>query len=201
MDSLTRQQLLAFLPNLRRFAMALGGSGGDSDDLVQTTVERALTRIDQWQPGTRLDSWLFRIMHSIHVSQLRHAAVQRRANPNGHGGNGHDHGSNGFDDQSAASAPEASVDGIHIMESKMMLDEVRRAFTQLPDEQRAVMMLVCVEGLAYRQVAEVLDIPIGTVMSRLARARLTLHRLTDRPPQSSSPQSANQSFIGNDNDA
>jgi RNA polymerase sigma-70 factor (ECF subfamily) len=148
--------------------------------------------MDQWQPGTRLDSWLFRIMHSIRISQLRRVGVERRAN----GGGG-----NGAGDPSTAEAPEASIDGAHVMDTKMMLDSVRRAFTQLPEEQRSVMMLVCVEGLAYRQVAETLEIPIGTVMSRLARARVALHRLTGQSTRQTLAQPASQPAIGDDHDA
>jgi len=129
----------------------------DADDLVQSTVERALDKLHQWRPGTRLDSWMFCIMKNIRLNQLR-----RRTELNG--------GSPGVDDI------RFSVDGVRCVEAKLTLNAVRQVFAQLPEAQREVLHLVCVEGLRYRETAEVLNIPIGTVTSRLARARLELHQ-------------------------
>ena len=151
-------QLTALVPRLRRFARALTASREEAEDLVQDALERALSRLDQWQPGTRLDSWMYRIIQNLRRSQVRSPALRKR-------------GEMPPDDQIAG------VDGAGEAEGRLFLRDVRRAFGQLPADQRAVLTLVCVDGLAYREAAEVLDIPIGTVMSRLARARMELHRL------------------------
>lgn len=147
------QQLVALLPRLRRFGYALCGSVDDGDDLVQAACERALTRLDQWQEGTRLDSWMFRIMQNLWIDQLRARKVRGQA-----------------------VSPEVldnvvSLDGRQVMEARLTLDAVRRAVDHLPPDQRIVLALVSVDGLSYKEAAATLDIPIGTVMSRLARAR------------------------------
>ena len=153
-----QDQLIALIPRLRRFARALTPSQEEAEDLVQDALERALSRLDQWQKGTRLDSWMYRIIQTVRRSQARSPDKRRRG-------------------EMPPEEQIAGVDGVREAESRLLLRDVRRAFEKLPDDQRAVLILVCVDGLAYREAAEVLDIPIGTVMSRLARARLELHRL------------------------
>ena len=151
------EQMVALLPRLRRFARVQTNSIEEADDLVQSTFERALDRLDQWRPGSRLDSWMFCIMKNIRLTQLR-----RRTELTG--------SSQGVDDI------RFSVDGVRYVEARLTLNAVWQAFAQLPEAQREVLYLVCVEGLRYKETAEVLNIPIGTVMSRLARARLELHQ-------------------------
>jgi RNA polymerase sigma-70 factor, ECF subfamily len=150
-----RSHLAAALPAITRFALVLTRSRSDSDDLVQMTCERALCRSAQWQPDTRLESWLFRIMHSIWINELRYRRVRdsHRTNPD----------------------PIITVrDGEQDSETKLELRRVEDRVLRLPETERLVLLLVCVQGFTYRETAEVLSIPIGTVMSRLARARLHL---------------------------
>ena len=161
MDDSVRQELVALLPRLRRFAYGLTGSVEDGDDLLQSALVRAISRIDQWRPGTRLHSWMFRIMQTIRINDLK--AVRVRAG------------------SAVAIDPDRAIGGDlrPEVEGRLMLDAVRRGVARLPEEQRAVLLLVCVEGLSYKEVAEMIEIPVGTVMSRLARARGALHRMVD----------------------
>jgi RNA polymerase sigma-70 factor (ECF subfamily) len=162
LDDRVRSEMVALLPRLRRFARGLAGAPDQADDLVQAACERAIARIDQWTPGTRLDSWMFRILQNIWLDE-------RRANKVRTG--------EGKLDAAEAAEPELAVDGVRRMEAHMTYDAVRRAIAKLPEEQRAVLMLVCVDGQTYKDAADSLGIPIGTVMSRLARARLGLSRI------------------------
>lgn len=163
MDALFRSQLVALLPRLRRFARGLTGSADRADDLVQAACERALARMEQWTPGTRLDSWMFRIVRTIWIDELRALAVRQRAQ---------DRQENEI---------ERAFDGERSMEAHMTMQAVREAVGQLPPEQREILLLVAVEGVSYKEAAEILEIPIGTVMSRLARGRATLLKLLERP--------------------
>ena len=159
MDEL-REHIVALLPRLRRFAYGLAGKQEDADDLVQAACERALERPAQWTPGTRLDSWLFRIIQTIWLDQLRARKVRGDAvDP---------------DDLVHVADEQAH----RVPEARHRLDRVMQAMAQLPEEQREVLMLVCVEEHSYRETAELLEIPLGTVMSRLARARQRLQDLT-----------------------
>lgn len=154
-----RSQLVAMLPRLRRFALGLTASRDEADDLVQGACEKALAKQDQWQPGTRLDSWLYRIIQTQRIDHLRrtkHAPVSMSADAMP-------------DWEDAQSADRA--------ENEDLLRHTLRALEQLPEDQRLVMLLVVVEGHSYREVAEQLGIPQGTVMSRLARARLRVQEL------------------------
>jgi RNA polymerase sigma-70 factor (ECF subfamily) len=153
-----RLQLVTMLPRLRRFAMALSRSRDLADDLVQATCERALRGQQGWQPGTRLDSWLYRIMQNIWIDEMRKRKGQGRAQP------------------VEASYDLVGEDGERSVEARLAAAEVMQALETLPDEQRAIVSLVCVEDLSYREVADTLEIPIGTVMSRLSRARAALVR-------------------------
>jgi len=157
-DADFRKQLAALLPRLSRFGMALTRNRHDADDLLQMACERALNRADQWQPNTRLDGWMFRIMQTVWFNELRSRKVRE-----GHA-------------QAEQCQGEAADDGEQRAEGRIMLQGVAEAVLELPEELRVVLMLVCVEGLTYREAAEAAAIPIGTVMSRLARARLTLMR-------------------------
>lgn len=148
--------LTALLPRLRRFAHALARNTADADDLTQAAVERALRSRAQWEPGTRLDSWLYRIMRNHWIDTVRsrarkedlHAPVEEAERI-------------GEDPRSAI---EASID----------LQKAMSAMQRLPDEQREVVALILIEGLGYRECSEVLGLPLGTVSSRLVRGRLAL---------------------------
>lgn len=149
-------QLAGLLPRLRRFAHALSRNPADSDDLAQATIERALRSRDQWQPGTRLDSWCYRIMRNLWIDIARSRARRTaREAPEEEGLNV------GVDRRDAM---DAAVDAHRIME----------AMARLPDEQREVVALILVEGFGYREVSEMLGLPIGTVSSRLVRGRTAL---------------------------
>jgi RNA polymerase sigma-70 factor (ECF subfamily) len=150
-------ELIALLPRLRRFARSLTGSTDRADDLVQAACERALRAADRFEPGTRLDAWLFRIIRNLWIDGLRaHGQDPSRHLPI----------------EAAEAVPNA--DGPARIEATLTLAKVRAAIAELPEQHREVIVLVCIEGLSYRDTAEVLDVPIGTVMSRLARARAKL---------------------------
>ena len=150
------RELTALLPRLRRFAHALSRNGADADDLTQATIERALRSRGQWQPGTRLDSWLYRIMRNLWIDTVR--ARMRREK---------------------VEAPEEEAESLgddprEAMESSLELKRAMAAMERLPDEQREVVALILIEGFGYREAAEMLDLPIGTVSSRLVRGRTAL---------------------------
>ncbi len=155
------EEMLALLPRLRRFARSLTRDQADADDLSQLSVERALKARDQWQPGTRLDAWMYRIMRNIWIDEAR--ARARRA-------------------QTFAPEEEGlSVgdDGHEAIERNVEMNDVDRAMAKLPDEQREVIALVLVEGLAYKEAAEILEIPMGTLTSRLVRGRQALVQMLE----------------------
>jgi RNA polymerase sigma-70 factor (ECF subfamily) len=143
------------LSRLWRYGLVLSHRRDVADDLVQQTCLRALERSGQFETGTRLDRWLFSILHSIWLNEIRSRRVRQ---------------GQGFVD-----ADEVLVfDGARETETHVMANQVLRFVNALPDAQRAAVFLAYVEGLSYREVASVLEIPIGTVMSRLAAARATL---------------------------
>jgi RNA polymerase sigma factor (sigma-70 family) len=151
-----RSGIATLLPRLRRFARAVTRNPADADDLVQVAVERALTRSDQWQPGSRLDSWIFRIMKNVWIDELR-ARVRR----------------------DRIFLPEEAGEHVGVSYADRQIDAmaVRQAMQQLSDEHRLAIGLVLVEGLPYKEAAAVLDIPIGTLTSRLARGRQILQAM------------------------
>jgi RNA polymerase sigma-70 factor, ECF subfamily len=148
-------ELIALLPRLRRYALKVSRSPEAADDLVQAACERALTGAEKAE-GAPFDVWMFCIMRNLHIDGLRRQKTR---------------GETVDVDEHAEVAGE---DGRRVTESRLMLDRVSRAIDGLPEEFRDVMLLVCVEEFSYREAAEILGIPIGTVMSRLARARLRL---------------------------
>ncbi|MCJ8052844.1 RNA polymerase sigma factor [Shinella curvata] len=154
------ERLVAFLPNLRRFAISLCRSRELADDLVQTACERAILAADSFAPDSRFDAWMFRILRNLWIDHLRR---QKTAGP-------HDD----IDEALDVSVPSGEA----ATHARMDLAGVTAALQKLPAEQREVLVLVCVEDMSYRDAAEVLAIPIGTVMSRLARARKNLMELT-----------------------
>jgi RNA polymerase sigma-70 factor (ECF subfamily) len=153
-------QLIAVLPRLRRFARGLAGATADADDLVQAACERALARAHQFEEGTRFDSWMFRIVQTIWIDQLRAREVRK-------------------EDGDVAEERLGSDAAVRRVEARLALAEVRQAVQLLPPDQRTVLMLVTVEGLSYKEAAAVADVPVGTIMSRLARARTALQRHLD----------------------
>jgi RNA polymerase sigma-70 factor, ECF subfamily len=150
-----RKDLVLLLPRLRRFALTLTRNPDDGDDLVQAGCERAILRAAQWQQGTRLDSWLFTIMRNLWVSEIRSRRVRT--------GEGLvDAGET--DELSTPVGPADHAYGNQLM--AMVLS--------LPEGLSTTLLLVSVEGHSYQEAAEILDIPIGTVMSRMSRARLVM---------------------------
>jgi RNA polymerase sigma-70 factor (ECF subfamily) len=155
------EQLVASLPRLRRFARGLTGVAAQADDLVQSACERALTREHQFQEGTRFDSWMFRIVQTIWIDQLRSRDVRK-------------------EDGEVEEDRFGSDEPVRRADARLALEEVRRAAARLPPEQRAALMLVTVDGFSYKEAAEIAQVPVGTIMSRLARARVALTALLEQ---------------------
>lgn len=147
------------LPRLRRFAFALSRNPADADDLAQMTIERALSARDQWQPGTRLDSWLYRIMRNLWIDTARSRGRKARL------------------ELPPEAGETVGVDPRPGMEAAIDLAKVMAAMSKLPDEQREVVALILIEGFGYREAADMLGLPIGTVSSRLVRGRAALLEL------------------------
>ena len=150
------EELVAFLPNMRRFAVSLCRSSLVADDLVQLACERALASAGSFQPGTRLDAWIFRIIRNLWIDDIRRQRVS------------------GVQDDIADHAERLAGDDGQGAQTSLFLGEVWTAMQTLSAEQREVLMLICVEEFSYREAADMLEVPIGTIMSRLARARLNL---------------------------
>jgi len=150
------EELVSLLPRLRRFAAGLCGDLSTADDLVQEACSRGIAAKNSWQPGTRLDSWMYRIIQNLYRDQLRASMVRHR----------HSAETEGF---------ELSFDGVLAMENRSELGAVQAGLQSLPEDQRSVLLMVCVEGLSYRETAEILEVPVGTIMSRLSRARARLY--------------------------
>ena len=153
------RDLLAILPRLRRFAASLSHDRADGDDLCQAALEKGLRARDQWQPGTRLDSWMYRIMRNLWIDEAR--ARQRAART--------------FAPEEAGA--DVGYAGDKAVEQAMTLSDVDRAMQALPPEQREAIALVLVEGLSYKEAAAILNIPMGTLTSRLVRGRGALIEL------------------------
>ncbi|NKJ42117.1 MULTISPECIES: RNA polymerase sigma factor [unclassified Novosphingobium] len=151
--------MLALLPRLRRFATGLARDAARADDLCQMTVERALRSRQQWQPGSRMDSWMYRIMRNLWIDEAR--AETRRGQT--------------FVDEDAGLA--VGADGGQ--EARAVLSDIDRAMARLPDEQREAVLLVMVEGWSYKEAAEIVGCPVGTLNSRLVRGRDALLAMLD----------------------
>jgi RNA polymerase sigma-70 factor (ECF subfamily) len=149
-------QIVALLPRLRRFARNLTRDPHDADDVVQIAVERALLRADQWRRDARLDSWMFKIVRNAWIDELR--ARGRR-------------------DKVFLAEDAGDNVGVESIENETARLSVQAAMALLPEDQRVAVSLVLVEGLAYKEAAEVLEIPMGTLTSRLARGREALQAL------------------------
>lgn len=158
-----RRELIALLPRLRRFGRALTRNADEADDLVQTALERALKNLGAWTPGTRLDSWVFRIMKNCWIDEVRSRAVRTRVFAPEEAGEG------------------VAADGAANMELYLEAKAARAAMDALPEEQRLAVALVLVEGFSYREAADLLEVPMGTLTSRLARGRAAIEaRLSAR---------------------
>src|SRR6266704_2339080 len=147
----------AEIPRLRRYARALARDVATADDLVQDCLARALGKIHLWQEGTDLRAWLFTILHNQYVNQVRRSVREGAA--------------------VGLSETEPLLTRAPHQGNRLELRDLERAITKLPEEQRTVILLVGLEGMRYEEVAEILDIPIGTVRSRLSRGRDALRRL------------------------
>jgi len=148
------QRLVDLIPRLRRYARALVSDRASADDLVQDTLERAWAKLHLYRRGTDLRAWLFTVMHNVHVNKVRSA---RATDP--------------LEDEMPELAQRAAQG------DSLVMRDLDRAIARLPDEQRAVLLLVTLEEMSYDQVARALGIPIGTVMSRLSRAREKLRAM------------------------
>jgi RNA polymerase sigma factor (sigma-70 family) len=152
------RELLTLLPRLRRFARALAWDAADADDLTQTALERALKARSQWQRGTSMDSWMMKIMRNCWIDEVRSRTRRSRT----------------FASEEAGLAVPLMVPSDE--ERVVHADGVGRAMNLLPPEQREAIALVLIEGLSYREASDLLDIPIGTLTSRLTRGRNALAR-------------------------
>lgn len=149
-------EIAALLPRLRRFARALTFNREDADDVVQIAIERAMSRSAQWEQGSRLDSWMFRIVKNAWIDEVRSRARREHL-----------------------FAPEEA--GEQVGDESAMAHQqrlaIQKAISLLSEDHRIVVGLVLVDGLPYKEAAAVLDIPLGTLMSRLSRAREALQGL------------------------
>jgi RNA polymerase sigma-70 factor (ECF subfamily) len=150
-----REQIVALLPRLRRFARAITHHASDADDLVQVAIERALLRHEQWRPDAPFHSWMFGIMRNAWIDEARARGRRGRV----------------------LAPEEAGLDvGDNASEAQLRLLSVHKAMASLPDEQRLAVALVLIEGLSYKEAAAALDVPVGTLTSRLARGREALQK-------------------------
>jgi RNA polymerase sigma-70 factor (ECF subfamily) len=156
MSASLENDIATLLPRLRRFARSITFHREDADDVVQIAVERALSRSAQWEPGTRLDSWMFRIVKNAWIDEVRSRA--RR-------------------DQLFAPEEEGERVGDDHAEAQQQRMAIEKAMSLLSEDHRMVIGLVLVDGLPYKEAAEVLEVPMGTLTSRLARAREALQEL------------------------
>jgi len=154
-----RPDLIEQLPRLRRYARALTGDVNRADDLVQDTLERALAKLDLWQPGSDLRAWLFTLMHNLFVNQIRIRRPQETV---------------------MEDALEVPVSGGQM--EALAARDIHAALAQLPEEQREVLLLVGLEQFGYAEAAQVLGVPTGTVMSRLSRARERMRQMLAGEP-------------------
>ncbi len=156
------ENLIALLPNLRRFALSLTRRPDLADDLVQIAAERALAARARMGPDLRFAPWMFRILRNAFLDMTRREKTRGEACA--------------VEDLEEAPPESLVTDGREILETRLMLQAAQEAMEALPEEQRQVMILVCQEEFAYAEAAEILGLPLGTVMSRLARGRLAVAR-------------------------
>lgn len=152
-----RHRIVEVLPRLRRFALMLTGDIDRADDLVQEACVRALAHADQWIPGTRLDSWMYRIAQNLWIDRMRSKKVQ------------------GEVIDIDAFTHLTGSDGRDVVEHRLMLAHVSEKISELTPDQQLLIGLVCIDGMTYQEAADMLGIPIGTIMSRIGRARSKLN--------------------------
>lgn len=162
MDPQIEKEIISLLPRLRRFALSLTRSAAAADDLAQATLERAIANLDRWEPGTRLDSWLYRIAHNLFRNDRRNETARSSKL------------------EIVSHDIERTTDGERAAVSRMEFKAVSAAIAQLPDEQREALLLVAVEGLSYREAAEVTGASVAALTSRIARAREALRGVIER---------------------
>ncbi|WP_265502476.1 RNA polymerase sigma factor [Paracoccus beibuensis] len=156
MEDAFEADLVAALPQLRRYALSPCRQGAMADDLVQGTVERAVASRGRVDPDMRLEAWLFRVLRNLWIDQTRRTRTRGV-------------------ELDVTEMPEAAIhDGERALESVLMLRKTEVAIATLPADRQDVLRLVCIEGMSYSETSEIVDIPIGTVMSRLARSRVAL---------------------------
>jgi RNA polymerase sigma-70 factor (ECF subfamily) len=148
-------RIIELLPRLRRFARTLTRNAHDADDLLQLALERALRHLQQWQSGTRLDSWLYGILKNAWIDELRSRGRREQVFA---------------DPEQMERVPDRSADASGTL-------SIQQAMEQLPEEQRLAVALVLIEGLSYKEAAQVMGVPMGTLTSRLARGREALQQL------------------------
>jgi RNA polymerase sigma-70 factor (ECF subfamily) len=156
---MTHGEIVAVIPRLRRYARALTGERIAADDLVQDTLERAWRKLHLFRTGTDLRAWLFTVMHNVYVNQVRTSRISIS------------------DDEELSELPDRQKEA-----DGLAMRDLDRAIGRLPDEQREVLLLIALEDMSYEETARTLDIPIGTVMSRLSRAREKLRAMMQGGP-------------------
>lgn len=176
MNDEIQRQLPELLPRLWRFALRLTRDQSDAEDLLQRCCLRALERRWQWRPDSSMLSWLFAIMHSIWLNEVRARQRRRESHLD-------------WDDEQVEMMLPSHIDD---PSRTLLLRQILCAVEALPEAQRLVMLLVAVEGLSYREAATVLDVPIGTVMSRLSRARLTIGQRFLEPEAAVKPRTGSE---------
>lgn len=162
MNPQIEKEIIDLLPRLRRFALALTRSAAAADDLAQATLERAIANLDKWEPGTRLDSWMYRIAHNLFRNERRNETAR------------------GAKLEVVANDIERTTDGERAVMARMEMSAVNAAIARLPSEQREALLLVAVEGLSYREAADVTGTSVAAVTSRIARAREALREVVER---------------------
>jgi RNA polymerase sigma-70 factor (ECF subfamily) len=167
-DQYLREEILALIPRLQRFARALTHDVVSADDLVQDCLARALEKIHMWEPGTDLRAWLFTILYRQHISHTRRDARRRE----------------GVELQES----DASLMLPPNQTARLELRDLERGLAKLPEEQRSVILLVGLEGMDYAEAAAAVNAPLGTVRSRIARGRESLRKATGLFPARHSPR-------------
>lgn len=166
----TYREIEAEIPRLRRYARALTRDAAAADDLVQDCLTRALGKLHLWQRGTDLRAWLFTILHNQYVNYVRRSVREGAA--------------------VGLSDTEPQLTRAPHQGHRLELRDLERAIAKLPEEQRSAILLVGLEGMRYEEVAAVLDVPVGTIRSRLSRGREALRRLVDMDDRSAVPEDA-----------
>lgn len=161
MDELTGRRMIEMLPRLRRFAYGMCGNLDDADDLVQLTCQRAIARFDQWRPGTSLTNWLFAIARNAYFDQQRGHKIRA-----GHA-------------KDAGATQERAVDGERTAEHAVLMSRLVAHMAGMAEDLRSALLLALVEGLSYQEIADIQNVPLGTVTSRIGRARQILRQALD----------------------